>query len=147
MSTASVPKIADPDGTDAAFDMAEALRARASLRSRFGATTADARTTNDNGAGDAAPEQPPARKRYKPSNGKGAVDSRRQAERTIRAVVDGRSLKATGRTAQLNFMIRPDLKADAITAAKAAGMSLAAWLEWAIQNALLHGENSDDGDL
>lgn len=61
---------------------------------------------------------------------------RKQDEADIRKVVDGRSLRKTGRTAQFNFRARDDLKKAAQEAAKADGISLAEWMEAAIEAAL-----------
>ena len=45
---------------------------------------------------------------------------------------DGRSLRATGRTAQFNFKAMPDLKPAAQKAATEVGLTLAEWMEDAV---------------
>jgi predicted HicB family RNase H-like nuclease len=59
--------------------------------------------------------------------------ARKAKRKQITATVDGRSLKATGRTEQFNFRVRADVKARAQEAAAEAGMSIAEWLELAIE--------------
>ncbi|RTL64654.1 MAG: hypothetical protein EKK41_21210 [Hyphomicrobiales bacterium] len=66
---------------------------------------------------------------------------RQQRQRKISQSVspaarDGRSLRATGRTAQFNFKARPELKLAAQAAADKAGMTLAEWMEMAVNAAI-----------
>ena len=60
-----------------------------------------------------------------------------KAERKrIRAAVDGRSLRGTGRSEQFNFKCREEIKRCAIEAARADGITIAEWMERAIEAAL-----------
>jgi hypothetical protein len=54
---------------------------------------------------------------------------RKQREVGVAKIVDGRSLRATGRTEQFNFRSRAGLKEETQAAAKRAGMTLAEWME------------------
>jgi predicted HicB family RNase H-like nuclease len=69
-----------------------------------------------------------------------AVDNSRKARKTrLKAVAqatDGRSLRARGRTEQFNFKSTPGLKKRAQQAAAAQGISLAEWMENAVEVAL-----------
>lgn len=68
--------------------------------------------------------------------------ARKAREKQIRATVDGRSLRATGRTAQFNFKCAPDIKALVHKAVEREGVTVAEWMERAMQAALgLDGEN------
>jgi predicted HicB family RNase H-like nuclease len=63
----------------------------------------------------------------------GKKKSERKATRKKLAdAVDKRSLRATGRTEQFNFRATTEMKAKAHEAAKAAGMSIAEWMEEAV---------------
>ena len=67
---------------------------------------------------------------------KGLVASpkaRKAREKQIRATVDGRTLRVTGRTEQFNFKALPDLAKAAKAAAKEDGITIAEWMEEAIQ--------------
>lgn len=66
---------------------------------------------------------------------------RKQREQKIRSAVDGRSLKATGRTEQFNFKCREGTKIQVTEAAKADGLTIAEWMERAIEKALAIGGN------
>jgi uncharacterized protein (DUF1778 family) len=82
----------------------------------------------------------------KPANTTKAVSAaaqRKQGEAEIRKVVDGRSLRATGRTAQFNFRSRADLKGAVQEAAKANGMTVAEWMELAIEAALANAKTEE----
>jgi predicted HicB family RNase H-like nuclease len=68
---------------------------------------------------------------------------RKQREQKIRSAVDGRCLKATGRTEQFNFKCREGTKRLATEAAKAKGISIAEWMERAVALAIEH----DGGDI
>jgi hypothetical protein len=67
---------------------------------------------------------------------------RKQREQKIRSAVDGRSLRATGRTEQFNFKCREGTGQRAREAAKAKGMTIAEWMQRAVDLALAH----DQGD-
>jgi hypothetical protein len=71
-------------------------------------------------------------------NSKKARQSRQKriAKAIDRSATDGRSLRSTGRTAQFNFKALPELKPAAQRAAERAGMTLAEWMEMAVQAAL-----------
>jgi hypothetical protein len=57
---------------------------------------------------------------------------RRQRELKARSVVDGRSLRATGRTAQFNFKCTPEIKALVHETADREGLTVAEWMERAV---------------
>jgi len=61
---------------------------------------------------------------------------RRQRELKARSVVDGRSLRATGRTAQFNFKCTPEIKSLVHETAETEGLTVAEWMERAVQAAL-----------
>jgi hypothetical protein len=63
---------------------------------------------------------------------------RKRREQKIRSAVDGRSLRATGRTEQFNFKCREGTKQLATEAAKARGMTIAEWMECAVALAIEH---------
>jgi len=65
--------------------------------------------------------------------------ARKQKEQKIRSAVDGRTLKVTGRTEQFNFKAREGLKHSVNEAAKAEGITIAEWMERAIEAALKAG--------
>ena len=62
--------------------------------------------------------------------------SRKQRQKVISKAADGRSSRATGRTEQFNFRSVPGLKERAQEAAAQNGMSLAEWMEIAVEAAL-----------
>ena len=62
--------------------------------------------------------------------------ARKQKEKKIRAAVDARTLKVTGRTAQFNFKARADIKRSVAEAAAQEGLTIAEWMERAIEAAL-----------
>jgi predicted HicB family RNase H-like nuclease len=62
--------------------------------------------------------------------------ARKQKEKKIRAAVDGRSLRGTGRTEQFNFKCREEIKRRAVEAARADGITIAEWMERAIEAAV-----------
>ena len=68
------------------------------------------------------------------------VDTRKAArkdrQKRLNGAVDGRSLRATGRTEHLNFKARPEVKAAIATAAAEAGITKSLWLERAIVAAI-----------
>jgi hypothetical protein len=61
---------------------------------------------------------------------------RKQREQKIRSAVDGRSLRATGRTVQFNFKCWAETGQRAREAAKAKGMTIAEWMQRAVDLAL-----------
>jgi hypothetical protein len=59
--------------------------------------------------------------------------ARKQREKKARSLVDGQTLKAKGRTEQLNVKVRPDIK-EALTAlAGADGIMITDWLELIVE--------------
>ncbi len=54
---------------------------------------------------------------------------RKQREKKARSLVDGRMLKAKGRTEQLNIKMRPDIKQALAALAEAEGITITDWLE------------------
>jgi hypothetical protein len=62
--------------------------------------------------------------------------ARKGRQKRLSDAVDGRSLKATGRTEQFNFKSMPGLKDRARAAAEREGVSLAVWMERVVQSAL-----------
>lgn len=61
---------------------------------------------------------------------------RKIAQAVTPSARDGRSLRSTGRTAQFNFKALEGLKPAAQKAATAAGLTLAEWMERAVNAAL-----------
>jgi predicted HicB family RNase H-like nuclease len=65
------------------------------------------------------------------------VDGRKAARKTrqkrLSASTDGRSLRASGRTEQFNFRSSPGLKKSAQNAAAGRGITLAEWMEEAVE--------------
>ena len=58
---------------------------------------------------------------------------RKQREKKARSLVDGRTLKAKGRTEQLNVKVRPDIKQALTALAEADGISITDWLERTVE--------------
>jgi predicted HicB family RNase H-like nuclease len=58
---------------------------------------------------------------------------RKQREKKARSLVDGRTLKAKGRTEQLNVKVRPDVKQALTALAEADGISITDWLERTVE--------------
>jgi len=58
---------------------------------------------------------------------------RRTKEKKVHSAVDGRSLRATGRTEQLNVTIRPDLKLAIAEYVKAKGIKIVDLIERALE--------------
>ena len=82
-----------------------------------------------------------AREKMRAKGFSSAPRARRARERQINGTVDGRSLRATGRTEQFNFKAKPGIKLAAMEAAKAEGLTMAEWMENLLQSALgLQGE-------
>ncbi len=61
---------------------------------------------------------------------------RKQREKQVRATVDGRTLKAKGRTAQLNVKIAPELKQALSAYCGREGVAIADWMEATLRTAL-----------
>jgi hypothetical protein len=58
--------------------------------------------------------------------------ARKDRQKRLNGAIDGRSLRATGRTEHLNFKARPEVKAAIAKAAAEAGITKSLWLERAI---------------
>ena len=58
---------------------------------------------------------------------------RRTKEKKVHSAVDGRSLRATGRTEQLNVTIRPDLKLAVTEYVKSEGIKIVDLVERALE--------------
>ena len=61
---------------------------------------------------------------------------RKQREKKVQSSVDGRSLRATGRTAQFNFKCSPEIKTRVHERADSEGTTVAEWMERAMEAAL-----------
>ena len=61
---------------------------------------------------------------------------RKQREKKARSIVDGRTLKAKGRTEQLNVKVRPDIKQALADLVEGEGITIADWMERMLENAL-----------
>jgi hypothetical protein len=66
----------------------------------------------------------------------GCFSTRKEREKKARAVVDGRSLKAKGRTEQLNVKVRPDIKGALVEFVESEGSTIADWIEHTLEAAL-----------
>ncbi len=69
-------------------------------------------------------------------SGKSQKSQRKTKEKKVQSVVDGRSLRATGRTEQLNVNIRPELKLAITEHVKSEGIKIVDWVERAFEEAL-----------
>lgn len=69
-------------------------------------------------------------------SGKSQKSQRKTKEKKVQSVVDGRSLRATGRTEQFNVNMRPDLKHCIAERAKAEGIPVTVWVERVFEKAL-----------
>jgi hypothetical protein len=58
---------------------------------------------------------------------------RKQREKKARSLVDVRTLKAKGRTEQLNVKVRPDIKQALTALAEADGITITDWLERTVE--------------
>ena len=65
--------------------------------------------------------------------GKSQAAQRKTREKKVQSAVDGRSLRATGRTEQLNVTIRPDLKLAITEYVKAEGIKIVDLVERALE--------------
>jgi hypothetical protein len=61
---------------------------------------------------------------------------RKAREKKARSVVDGRSLRAKGRTEQLNVKVRPDIKQALAVQIEAEGVTIADFMERMLEAAL-----------
>ena len=68
-----------------------------------------------------------------------APKARKEREKRVRSAVDGRSLRATGRTRQFNFMAKPDVHAAAVQLAAGEAITLAELMELLIEKAVKEG--------
>ena len=66
-------------------------------------------------------------------SGKSQTAQRKTREKKVQSAVDGRSLRATGRTEQLNVTIRPDLKLAITEYVKAEGIKIVDLIERALE--------------
>ena len=66
-------------------------------------------------------------------SGKSQAAQRKTREKKVQSAVDGRSLRATGRTEQLNVTIRPDLKLALTEYVKAEGIKIVDLVERALE--------------
>ena len=55
--------------------------------------------------------------------------ARKQREKKARTIVDGRTLRAKGRSAQVNIKVRPEVKERLLAFAEAEGVLIADWFE------------------
>ncbi len=62
--------------------------------------------------------------------------ARKQREKQVRSIVDGRALKSKGRTEQLNVKVRPDIKKALAARVDADGTTIADWIEATLEAAL-----------
>ena len=70
----------------------------------------------------------------KSSRTRPAKAERKEKEKKVRAVVDGRSLRAKGRSAQVNIKVRPEVKERLLQFAEAEGVLIADWFEQLIES-------------
>jgi hypothetical protein len=59
---------------------------------------------------------------------------RKEKEKKVRRVVDGRSLRAKGRSAQVNIKVRPEVKERLLKFVEAEGMLIADWFEQLVED-------------
>jgi hypothetical protein len=62
--------------------------------------------------------------------------TRKKREKTIRTAVDGRTLKTTGRTDQLNVRVRPEIKALIVEQARLQGCTIVDLVEMLVEQVL-----------
>jgi hypothetical protein len=60
--------------------------------------------------------------------------ARKQREKKARSVVDGRTLRAKGRSAQVNIKVRPEVKERLLAFAEAEGVLIADWFERVVED-------------
>jgi hypothetical protein len=64
---------------------------------------------------------------------------RKQREKKARLIVDGRSLRAKGRSAQVNIKVRPEVKERLLKFAEVEGVLIADWFEQLVEGLPLRG--------
>ena len=72
--------------------------------------------------------------KFSPATPKKAA--RKQREKKARSVVDGRTLRAKGRTAQLNIKVRPEIKEALADLVEGEGVLIADWFERMVEEVL-----------
>jgi hypothetical protein len=65
--------------------------------------------------------------------------ARKQREKKARSVVDGRTLRAKGRSAQVNIKVRPEVKERLLAFAEAEGVLIADWFEQLVEELPVRG--------
>ena len=65
--------------------------------------------------------------------------ARKEKEKQVRSVVDGRSLRAKGRSAQVNIKVRPEIKERLARYAEAEGVLIADWFEQTVEDLPVRG--------
>jgi hypothetical protein len=65
--------------------------------------------------------------------------ARKQREKKARSVVDGRTLRAKGRSAQVNIKVRPEVKERLLAFADAEGVLIADWFEQVVEDLPVRG--------
>jgi hypothetical protein len=65
--------------------------------------------------------------------------ARKQREKKARSVVDGRTLRAKGRSAQVNIKVRPEVKEHLLKFAEAEGVLIADWFERLVEELPVRG--------
>jgi len=65
--------------------------------------------------------------------------ARKQREKKARSVVDGRTLRAKGRSAQVNIKVRPEVKERLVAFAEAEGVPIADWFEQVVEDLPMRG--------
>ena len=60
--------------------------------------------------------------------------ARKQREKKARSIVDGRTLKAKGRSAQVNIKVRPEVRERLLKFAEAEGVLIADWFEQLVED-------------
>jgi predicted HicB family RNase H-like nuclease len=81
---------------------------------------------------DEAYDMDQARKSWEEKKATRTKADRKKQRKKLVAAVDKRSLRATGRTEQFNFRTTEEIGAKARAAAKAAGITIAEWMEEAV---------------
>jgi hypothetical protein len=72
-------------------------------------------------------------KRFSPGAPVKEKAARKQREKKAKTIVDGRTLRAKGRTAQINIKARPEVKDRLMKFAEAEGLVLADWFEQLVE--------------
>lgn len=65
--------------------------------------------------------------------------ARKQREQKARSMVDGRKLRAKGRTAQVNIKVRPEVKERLAAFVEAEGVLIADWFERLVEELPVRG--------